>query len=111
MPVNFNDPFSDYTVAYVLIKTNPGKESTVAEQITNLYDTTEDTGPVWATVVTGDYNVIVALRQYDEDEIWVKVEEIHGIEGVREVHTCISSQYWQTGQSINTMTKLVNGLP
>jgi DNA-binding Lrp family transcriptional regulator len=69
--------------AYILIQTEVGKASTVAEVISGI------TGVIQAEDVTGPYDVIVRAQADTVDELGrLVVARVQGVEGITRTLTC-----------------------
>jgi DNA-binding Lrp family transcriptional regulator len=68
--------------AYVLVRTDVGKAKTVKEALQRL------PGVTAADIVTGDYDLIVAIEQATPEELGrLVMEQIHGVPGVAATST------------------------
>lgn len=77
----------DITIAYVLIKTEVGKSDTVASEILKIPEILK------ATVVAGEYDIIVELQEMDIKKIFHKViREIQEIPGIKETKTFVGTK-------------------
>lgn len=84
----------DFTVAYVMIKTELEEAASVADAVSALEDVH------WAVVVTGPYSVIAGLKVSDNDALGeLVVREIQAIRGVekRSTATSVMSSYHKNG--------------
>lgn len=80
------------TIAYILVKTEPGTATDVALQASAL------DGVYWASVVTGVYDVVAGVRVSDSEALGdLVIGEIHAITGVTETMTAVLSSYFEDG--------------
>lgn len=95
----------DFTVAYVMIKTELGEAANVANAVSALEEVH------WAVVVTGPYDVIAGVKVNDNDALGeLVIARIHGVLGVekRSTATSVMSSYHKDGVKL---LRGVNGPP
>jgi DNA-binding Lrp family transcriptional regulator len=101
------------TVAFVLIKTELGAAAQVAAAVSRLNVEVEGDkgvevrGVRWATIVTGPYDVMAAVRVKNNEALTrLVIQEIQPTEGIRNPLTIVSGGWFVNGERIG-----LNGYP
>jgi DNA-binding Lrp family transcriptional regulator len=103
------------TVAFVLIKTEFGAAADVAEEVSNMNWTeegqtaTKHMGVRWASIVTGQYDVIAAVRVANNEKLAdLVINQIQKVNGIRNPTTTVSGGWYVNGDK---RVNVDNGYP